>query len=91
MEDIARRIVFSGRVQGVGFRFTAMNIANRYGLVGTVRNLPDGRVEMLAQGHPEDIEDCLRDLRESFTGPISAEQSESVEPSPSRSRFRIDF
>jgi len=64
---IAKHILFSGYVQGVGFRFTAKNIAHRYELCGYVRNLDDGRVEMHLQGRPEDIEDCIEDLKQSFT------------------------
>jgi acylphosphatase len=64
---IAKHILFSGYVQGVGFRFTAKNIAHRYELTGYVRNLDDGRVEMHLQGEPEDIEDCVEDLKQSFT------------------------
>jgi acylphosphatase len=64
---IAKHIIFSGYVQGVGFRFTAKNIAHRYELCGYVRNLDDGCVEMHLQGQPEDIEDCIEDLKQSFT------------------------
>lgn len=67
MADIARQITYTGRVQGVGFRFTAQRIAMRYELTGYVKNLPTGQVEMLIQGHPEDIEDCIRDLSETFS------------------------
>lgn len=66
MSSIAKNVIFSGRVQGVGFRFTAQRIAIRCELTGFVRNLPDGTVETLLQGHPEDIADCIRDLCESF-------------------------
>ena len=66
MAQVAKHIIFSGRVQGVGFRFTAHNIARRCQLTGFVRNLPDGTVEMLAQGHVEDVNDCIRDLNETF-------------------------
>ena len=59
MEQSAKHIIFSGRVQGVGFRFTVLNIANRYMLKGIVRNLPDGTVEMIAQGSVEDIDSCI--------------------------------
>ena len=66
MSNIAKHIVYKGRVQGVGFRFTAQRIAMRYELSGYVKNLPDGSVEMFAQGHPNDVADCLRDIDESF-------------------------
>jgi acylphosphatase len=43
-------VFFSGRVQGVGFRYTTRSIARRHPVTGYVKNLPDGRVELLAQG-----------------------------------------
>jgi acylphosphatase len=53
---VARRFLVIGRVQGVGFRFFAEAAALRDGLHGWVRNLPDGRVEALAEGEAEAIE-----------------------------------
>jgi acylphosphatase len=53
---IARRYLVSGRVQGVGFRFFADAVAQREGLHGWVRNLPDGRVEALAEGEADAID-----------------------------------
>ena len=47
-----RHCYFSGRVQGVGFRYTSRNIAINYDVTGFVRNLPDGRVELVAEGPP---------------------------------------
>ena len=91
MDVIAKHIVFSGRVQGVGFRFTALNIANIYNLRGHVRNLPDGDVEMLAQGSPEMIDNCIRDLQDSFVGTISHIDIEDAVPNPKLTDFRITF
>jgi acylphosphatase len=54
-----REIFFSGRVQGVGFRATAHALARRFGVVGFVRNLPDGRVELVAEGTPEMLDRLL--------------------------------
>ena len=47
----ARRVFYEGHVQGVGFRYAAKNIARGFDVVGTVRNLPDGRVQLEAASH----------------------------------------
>jgi acylphosphatase len=52
---VARRIVVSGRVQGVGFRYFAQDVALRVGATGWVRNLPDGRVEAHVEGEIEAV------------------------------------
>jgi acylphosphatase len=91
MELTARKIVFSGRVQGVGFRFTALNIANRCQLTGYVRNIPDGDVEMVAQGAAEMIDECVRDIQDSFVGSISHIDIEEATPNPKITDFRITF
>jgi acylphosphatase len=49
-------IWYSGHVQGVGFRLTARHVAAGYEVVGTVKNLPDGRVELVAEGEREELE-----------------------------------
>ena len=66
---VARRYVISGRVQGVGFRFFAEAAAAREGLHGWVRNLPDGGVEIAAEGDAEAVERFEWHLRH---GPPSA-------------------
>lgn len=53
----------NGRVQGVGFRRFIQKRASALGLAGWTRNLRDGRVEFLAQGSPENVEDLLRQIR----------------------------
>lgn len=60
---VARRYLISGRVQGVGFRYFAEAIATREGLLGWVRNLPDGRVEAAAEGEAEAVERFERSMR----------------------------
>ena len=59
---IARRFLVSGRVQGVGFRFFVTRTAARLGVTGWTRNLPDGRVEVMAQGDRETLEALKADL-----------------------------
>ncbi len=91
MEQTARHILFSGQVQGVGFRYTAHRIARRYNLTGFVRNLPDGDVEMLAQGPEQDIDTCIAEIQDYFAGYIRNTQ---IEPVPCNSRltdFRVAF
>jgi acylphosphatase len=60
---VARRYLISGRVQGVGFRFFTEASASREGIEGWVRNLPDGRVEVAAQGEAESLGRFERALR----------------------------
>lgn len=52
--------MYSGRVQGVGFRDTVARLAARYAVDGFVRNLPDGRVRLVAEGAPEVLDAFLR-------------------------------
>lgn len=56
---IRKHIVFYGRVQGVGFRYYAVNKANQLGLTGWVKNLPDGIVEMEVQGEEPLIDQLI--------------------------------
>jgi acylphosphatase len=88
---VARRYVVSGEVQGVGFRYFAQRVAAHHQVVGYVRNLPDGRVEALAEGTPESVEGFKHDIA---AGPQHArvEQVEevSVEPSGRYPTFRIE-
>lgn len=72
---VARRFLISGRVQGVGFRYYAEEVAAREGVTGWVRNLPDGRVEAYVEGEAEAVTRVERALRQ---GPRSA-RVESVE------------
>jgi len=54
--QLRRTVHFSGRVQGVGFRFTAEAIASRFAVAGYVKNLRDGRVELVAEGSLDELD-----------------------------------
>ncbi|MET0622546.1 MAG: acylphosphatase [Pyrinomonadaceae bacterium] len=88
---VARHYMVSGEVQGVGFRFFTQRVAARHQVVGYVRNLEDGRVEVYAEGTPESVEGFKHDLA---AGPQYArvEQVEevSVEPNGRYPTFRIE-
>jgi acylphosphatase len=51
-----RQVFYEGRVQGVGFRYTVCRVAGRFGVTGYVRNLPDGRVLLVAEGAAEELD-----------------------------------
>jgi acylphosphatase len=91
MNQPAKHIVFIGRVQGVGFRFTALDMARRYRLTGIVRNLPDGTVEMIAQGPHDNITNCIRDIEESFRVYIKEIKIEEIPSDPDYKDFKITF
>lgn len=59
---------FSGRVQGVGFRYTVKSLAVGFDATGVVRNLPDGRVEFTAEGEAEELRAFVQAIRESEVG-----------------------
>ncbi len=89
---VARRFLISGMVQGVGYRFFAMRAAARHQMLGTVRNLPDGRVEVVAEGERDAMDEFKQDLA---TGPSMAEITDIEEtdlPVTGLHRdFRVDY
>lgn len=66
---------FHGSVQGVGFRWTTANLAKDFAVAGTVRNLPDGRVELVVEGEAKEVAGFLEAVREAMGGNISSEDS----------------
>lgn len=61
---IARRVIFEGRVQGVGFRYTCKDIAKGFDVIGTVRNLVDGTVELEVMGEDEEVKEYINEIAE---------------------------
>jgi acylphosphatase len=71
---------YAGRVQGVGFRATVRHIACGYDVTGFVRNLPDGRVELIAEGAKSELEAFLEGVAESELSGFIARKIESWQP-----------
>ena len=78
-------VLFSGRVQGVGFRYTTQQTAAGYEVGGYVRNLPDGRVEMVAQGAASELERFLAGIQAAMAGHI---RDQSIDRSAGTGEFR---
>ncbi|OYT62312.1 MAG: acylphosphatase [Thermofilum sp. ex4484_15] len=89
MSERARvRILISGIVQGVGFRFFTLRVARKLGVKGYVRNLPDGRVEVVAEGDKEALMKLLKEVRKG--PPLALVEEVNVEWSGYRGEFE-DF
>jgi acylphosphatase len=91
MGRIAKHIIFKGRVQGVGFRYTTHRAASRYDLTGFVRNLSDGSVEALLQGTATEIQACLNDIEEYFDGYLKETHITEQPVNPRHHDFRITY
>lgn len=81
---VRRTVLYSGRVQGVGFRYTTCRIARGFPISGYVRNLPDGRVEAVAEGPFAEVERFFLKVAEDMTGNI---RETVVRDEPARSEF----
>jgi acylphosphatase len=91
MDQTATHVIFIGHVQGVGFRYTSHHIARRYDVTGFVKNLPDGTVEMLAQGPLQEVDACIADIQETFAGYVRETKVEQVPYNCRYTRFNITF
>ncbi|MBI3316012.1 MAG: acylphosphatase [Candidatus Omnitrophica bacterium] len=93
VENLARAHVFyNGHVQGIGFRYTAERLALELGLVGWVKNIADGRVEIVCEGPRETLELFLKKIAESPLGPhIKKRVCEWETPTHEFGDFSIEF
>lgn len=79
-----RTVRFFGRVQGVGFRYTACRTAGGFAVTGSVRNLPDGSVECVVEGERAEIDAFLSDLARRMSGHIDRTTQQAA---PASGRF----
>ena len=81
--------LFSGHVQGVGFRYTVKSLAMNYDVRGYVKNLPDGRVELVMEG-PDDQLDCLLgEVQQRMTGHIDSVEQHKMPATGEFGHFSI--
>ncbi len=84
-------VIFSGRVQGVGFRFTAEAIAAKMDVKGWVRNLMGGQVEIVAEGSESDLLSFISSIEDHFSSYISDKQISWESPTSEFKDFGIRF
>lgn len=82
-------IIFTGVVQGVGFRWTTEKFARQRGLNGTVKNLPTGQVELFVTGSEDQREGLVGDLNQHFSGQIRSIDRRILAEKVEFSDFRI--
>ena len=86
------QVFYEGRVQGVGFRYTARRVAAGFDVAGYVRNLADGRVELVASGEAEEVDGFLEAVRESeLAGHIGSESVVEIGKPAGLRGFEIRF
>ena len=88
---IRKYIIFSGSVQGVGFRWRAKNAAEMYGVTGWVRNDWNGTVSMEVQGTEEQIEAVIQAIRRGMYIRIDHMDSRAIPVDPDEKRFRTEY
>jgi acylphosphatase len=88
MPTVRKRVLYTGRVQGVGFRYAARAIAGRFAVAGHVRNLPDGRVELAAEGEADEVAAFLDAVAEHWSGSLT-DVSERDEPPEDTAGFSV--
>jgi acylphosphatase len=77
---VGKRVLYSGRVQGVGFRATARALAARFPVAGYVRNLRSGQVELVAEGDAQAVDSFLAALAEQFADYITSANVQDTAP-----------
>ncbi len=85
---IAKRVIYTGNVQGVGFRYTTQHLASGFAVTGYVRNLPSGDVELVAEGDAEEVDSFLAKVAQLMGGYIGEARLTEEKPSGFR-EFRI--
>ena len=84
-------LFYSGKVQGIGFRCTVLDIARQQKIGGWVKNLDDGRVEVIAEASEDILNNFLQDIDQHFSGHVKDLTTEWLPASGELSIFEIKF
>ena len=86
-----REVYYQGRVQGVGFRFATRSVASRFRVSGYVKNLPDGRVLVVAEGAPQELGRFFAAIDDHLGRYVADVREETLAASGELSGFEIRF
>jgi acylphosphatase len=88
---VGRTVYYTGQVQGVGFRATAVDIARDYRVSGWVKNLADGRVQLVAEGTEDEVKKFLKAIRDHWKKNIEKEQVEEQATTGKYTKFEVAY
>ena len=86
-----RQVIYTGRVQGVGFRFTCRHIAQGFAVTGFVKNVEDGTVQLVAEGAPEILDGYLAAIAERMGSNIRKAEVSTSSPTGQFTAFEITY
>jgi len=86
--NVCKRVLYQGHVQGVGFRYTAHNLAQRFAVGGYVKNLLDRRVELVAEGEIGEVDRFLETVARQMSEHIQSRE-EHEQPAQGFAKFEI--
>ncbi|MAS79353.1 MAG: hypothetical protein CMI25_02935 [Opitutae bacterium] len=91
MQETRIRVVYSGRVQGVGFRWQVSQVAENFGVTGFVRNLEDGTVELLVEGYLGEVRGMIEAVDQKLKDFWVSKVEDERKGDPHHAGFSIDY
>lgn len=88
---IRQHLIYHGRVQGVGFRYTTNRIARRYEVKGYVKNLPSGTVELIVTGDETEVSSFLEELEAHFASHVTEKETSLDHSAEQFSQFSVRY
>jgi acylphosphatase len=88
---ISLKVIYRGRVQGVGFRYQTCRVADRFNISGSVKNLSDGSVELIAQGEKKTVDSFIKSVNQTLSNNIMSSVETSIPIQPNLKPFQIQY